>query len=97
MIAQCANPIVVDEHSFEIDGTVFDEPGQALLHSMPHPNRPGRFITIFHSNGDRGWSRLRLIGFYTRDSTIAWKGDEVVARGTFEPSRRIHRGRESGR
>jgi hypothetical protein len=96
LIAQCANPIVVDEHSFEIEGTVFDEPGQAVLHSMPHPNRPGRFITIFHSNGDRGWSRLRLIGFYTRDSTVAWKDDEAVARGTFEPSRKI-RERRGGR
>jgi hypothetical protein len=97
LIGECANPIAVGEHSFEIDGTVFDEPGQAVLHSMAHPNRPGRFITIFHSNGDRGWSRLRLIRFYTRDSTIAWEDDEVVARGTFEPSRRIHRRRKSGR
>jgi hypothetical protein len=93
LILQCANPIVVDEHSFEIDGTVFDEPGQAVLHSMPHPNRPGRFITIFHTNGDRGWSPLRLIRFYNRDSTLAWEDGEVVARGTFEPSRRIHQGR----
>lgn len=97
LIAQCANPIVVDEHSFEIDGTVFDEPEQAVLHSMPHPNRPGRFITIFHSNGDEGWSRLRLIRFYARDSTVAWKGDEVVGRGIFEPSRKIRESRKSGR
>jgi hypothetical protein len=97
LIERCANPIVIGEHSFEIDGTVFDAPDQAVLHSMPYPNRPGRFITIFHSNGDGGWSHLRLIRFYTRDSTVAWEGDEVVARGTFEPSRKIHEGRTSGR
>jgi hypothetical protein len=97
LIARSADSIVWNEHSFEIGGRVFDEPAQAVLHTMPHPNRPGRFITIFHSNGDEGWSRLRLIRFYVRDSTVAWKGDEVVAREVFEPSRKIRGSPESGR
>jgi hypothetical protein len=90
LIAKCPNPIVVGEDSFELDGRVYDGPSQAVLHSMPHPELPGRFITVFHSNGERGWRRLPLIRFYGRDSSVVWEGDEVVAREVFEPSRRIH-------
>jgi len=92
LIARTANPIAVGRNSFEIEGRVFDEPTQAVLHSMPHPDKPGHVITIFHSNGDPGWSRLRLIRFYTRDTTIAWDGGAVIARDVFEPSRIIHAG-----
>ena len=71
----------------------FDSPARTqsapVLHTMPHPDSPGRFITVFHANGADGWSRLRLVPFYTRDSTIVWEEDEVVARRLFEPDRRI--------
>jgi hypothetical protein len=89
LIARTANPIVIDEDSFELDGTRYDDPEHAVLHSMPDPDRPGRFITIFHANGADAWSHLRLIRFYSRDSTVVWKGDEVIARAVYEPSRKI--------
>jgi len=31
------------------------------------------------------WSRLRLILFYIRDSTIVWDDGQVIARRVFEP------------
>ena len=60
---------------------------------MQYPGRPGRFISVFHSNGDAGWSRLRLVRFYTRDTTIVWDDGEVIARRVFEPDRLIRVGR----
>ncbi len=63
-----------------------DKPLSAV--AMPHPDRPGRFVTIFHAV-DAGWSRLPLITFYTRDSTVVWHGREVIARRLYEPDRRI--------
>jgi hypothetical protein len=92
LIARTANPIVVGRDFFEIEGRVFDKPTQAVLHNMPHPDKPGHVITVFHSNGDPGWSRLRLIRFYTRDTTIVWEDDAAITRGVFEPSRKIHAG-----
>jgi|GEM_PF-2615267 len=56
---------------------------------MHHPGHPGRFVTIFHSNGEADRSWLRLIRFYNRDSTIVWEGDQVVERRSFEPDRRL--------
>ncbi len=42
---------------------------------------------------DAGWSRLRLVRFYTRDTTIVWDDGEVIARRVFEPDRLIRVGR----
>lgn len=56
---------------------------------MQHPDRPGRLVTVFCSNGDAGWSRLRVIRFYTRDTTIIWGDSEVIHRRLFEPDGRI--------
>lgn len=88
-IEKTANPIMLGDGSFTIDGTKYDQPGQAVLHTMAHPERPGRFITVFHANTDEGWSRLRLINFYTRDTTIVWDMGKVIHREVFEPDRRI--------
>jgi hypothetical protein len=90
LIAQTTDPIEVTEGAFTIGGVSYDGPDQAVLHTMQYPGRPGRFITVFYSNGDAGWSRLRLIRFYSRDTTIVWDGGEVIARRVFEPDRRIH-------
>jgi hypothetical protein len=89
LIARTADPIEVGGGGFTVGGRRWTGPTQAVLHTMPHPDRPGRFVTVFHSNGDGGWSRLRLIGFYTRDTTIVWDGEQVVERRVFEPDRRI--------
>lgn len=89
LIERAANAIAVRDGSFTLGDAVFADPEHAVLHTMPHPDQPGRFITIFHANGDAGWSRLRLITFYTRDSTIVWKDEQVIDRRVFEPSRRL--------
>jgi len=91
LIDRAAEPIELAESSFTIGATTFDHPDHAVLHCMPHPDRPGRFITVFHANGEAGWSRLRLVTFYTRDSTVVWNGDEVIHRAVFEPSCRAYR------
>ena len=89
LIKTTENPITIKSESFEVDGKTFDSPTASVLHTMPHPDLPGRSITVFHANGSAGWKRLRLVNFYTRDSTIVWDGDEVIHRATFEPSRAI--------
>jgi hypothetical protein len=89
LIASAADPITIEDGRFTVGGKTYDGETDAVLHSMPYPGRPGRFITVFHANGDAGWSRLRLIGFYTRDTTIVWRDGEVLERRVFEPDRRI--------
>lgn len=92
LIAQTGDPIkllTAIAPGFSVAGEDYIEQEHSVLHSMPYPGRPGRFITVFLSNGDVGWSRLRLIGFYSRDSTVVWKEGEVVTRRVFEPDRRF--------
>jgi len=89
LISRSSDPITVTAHSFTVGGETYDRPNQAVLHTMQHPDRPGRFITVFHSNGDAGWARLRMIIHYRRDTTIVWEEQRVLARRTFEPDRRI--------
>ena len=76
-------------HGFRLAGKTWDGAVNAVLHTMHHPDRPGRYITVFLANGDAGWSRLRLIRFYARDTSIVWEGEKVIDRRAFEPDRRI--------
>lgn len=89
LLERVDDSIEVDAAGFSIDGQHYDDDAHAVMHTMAHPDRPGRFVTIFLANGDVGWTRLRLAPFYTRDTTIIWSGDEVIARRTHEPSRKI--------
>jgi hypothetical protein len=89
LLGRTADPVAFGDGFFTVGGTTYGGPDQALLHTMPHPDRPGRFVTVFLANGDAGWSRLRVIRFYTRDTTIVWEGGRVIARRLFEPDRRI--------
>ena len=90
LIARASDPITVEPASFTVGDTTYAEPDQAVMHTMQHPDRPGRFITVFHSNGDPGWAKLRLIGFYRRDTTVIWEDGEVLQRRIFQPDRRIY-------
>ncbi|MCA9284606.1 MAG: hypothetical protein KDA22_05305 [Phycisphaerales bacterium] len=94
-IDRTGDPIVASAGSFTVGGKTWTGPNQSVLHSMHDPDHPGRYITVFSSNGDAGWGRLRLIRFYSRDTTIVWDGDQVVERRTFEPDRRVRTGSES--
>ncbi|MCZ6837074.1 MAG: hypothetical protein O7G85_14955 [Planctomycetota bacterium] len=89
LLNRTSDLIRIQSGSFTLDGTTYDQPGQAILHTMGHPDRPGRFITIFHANGEAGWDRLRLINFYTRDTSIVWEDGQVLTRRVHEPDRRL--------
>lgn len=91
LLARTGDPLTLapDDAAFTVGGRTYGGPEQAVLHTMVHPDHPGRFITVFHSNGDAGWQKLRLIAHYRRDTTIVFEGAEVLERRTFEPDRRI--------
>ncbi|MHC5115183.1 MAG: M1 aminopeptidase family protein [Planctomycetota bacterium] len=91
MISRTDDPITFDRDkgSFTVGGKTYDEPDQAVLHTMANPGFPGRFMTVFYANGEAGWSRLRLIRFYTRDTTVIWSGGRVLERRIHEPDRRL--------
>lgn len=91
LIGKSSDPIKVEEGSFTVGDVKYDKPDQAVLHTMAYPGSPGRFITVFASNGDVGWAKLRLITHYARDTTVVWEDGEVIQRRTFEPSRVIYR------
>ena len=84
-IARAADTIVLDDESFTIAGTRWDGKGQSILHTMHDPDHVGRYITVFHSNGEIGWDRLRYIWYYGKDTTVIWDGDETVLRRAHEP------------
>jgi hypothetical protein len=89
LLARTTDPIRVDDGSFTVGGVTYDKPAQTVLHTMQYPGRPGRFITVFHTNNNADWSRLRLILHYSRDTTVVWEDGRVIQRGVFEPDRRI--------
>ncbi len=91
LIRRTTDPIIISRDAFTVGDVTYDGPNQAVLHTMQYPGRPGRFITVFHSNGDAGWSRLRLVLFYTRDSTIVWDLAQVIDRRVFEPGAAVDR------
>lgn len=91
LLAKTSDPIDVRIGSFTVGGVTYDKPTQAVLHTMAYPDKPGRFITVFASNGDAGWAKLRLIKFYGRDTTVVWEDGEVIQRRTYEPSRIIYK------
>lgn len=89
LLARTVDPITASDDAFTVGETTYDQPRQAVLHTMAHPEQPGRFITVFLSNGEPGWGRLRLITFYTRDSTVVWENGQVIQRRVYEPDRRF--------
>jgi len=89
LLESTTDPITFDDRSFTIGSKTFDGANQTVLHTMQHPGREGRFITVFLANSDAGWSHLTYITFYTRDTTIIWDGRKIAKRRTFEPDRRI--------
>ena len=85
LIARTSDPITIDASGFTIDGVRWSGPGHSVLHTMHHPDVPGRYITVFHSNGDAGWKRLRLIWYYRKDTTVVWDGGQTLLRRVHEP------------
>ncbi|MBB49028.1 MAG: hypothetical protein CMJ33_10935 [Phycisphaerae bacterium] len=85
VIARTANPIVVDDDGFSIGRSIWNGDSQSVLHTMHHPDLPGRYITVFHSNGEIGWRRLRLAWYYRKDTTVVWDGEMTRDRSVFEP------------
>ena len=89
-IARADDTILIEDGSFTVAGKKWDGSGQSVLHTMHDPDTPGHYITVFHSNGDVGWDRLRFIWYYGKDTTVIWDGDETVLRRAHEPDARIH-------
>ncbi|MFG0252259.1 MAG: M1 family metallopeptidase [Phycisphaerales bacterium JB038] len=88
-LALASNPVTVGEGWFEVEGVRYDKPTQAMLHSFRHPDESGRYATLFVSNGEVGWQKLRLVTHYRRDTTIVWEDGAVITRLVHEPDRRV--------
>ena len=89
LLKKTTDPISFDNHSFTVGDVTYNQPDEAVLHTMQYPGRPGRFITVFLANSDSAWSHLDYISFYSRDTTVIWQGRPVLKRRTYEPSRLI--------
>lgn len=88
-IAGVDDTITIERGAFTVAGRHWDGEGHTVLHTMHDPDRPGQYITVFHSNGDAGWDRLRFIWYYGKDTTVVWDGDQTVLRRAHEPDARI--------
>ena len=88
-IARSEDPIAIESGSFTVDGRTWNGIEQSVLHTVHDPQQPGRYITVFHSNGPSGWNRLRLIWYYGKDTTVVWDGDQTVLRRVHEPDCRF--------
>ncbi len=90
MLAGASNPFRFGDDWFEVEGTRYDDAAQAVMHSFRVPDGSGRYATLFLSNGEVGWEKLRLITHYRRDTTVVWgEGGAVIARHVHEPDRRV--------
>ena len=58
-LARADDPIEVSPERFTVAGQTWSDPGQSVLHTVRDPDQPDRYVTIFHSNGQDGWQRLR--------------------------------------
>ncbi|MDP7030261.1 MAG: hypothetical protein QF733_08575 [Phycisphaerales bacterium] len=84
-IARADDTVVIEGGAFTVAGTRWDGPRQSFLHTMHDPDHEGRYITVFYSNGEEGWDRLRFIWYYGKDTTVVWDGDDTVLRRAHEP------------
>ena len=84
-LARADDPIEVSPERFTVAGQTWSDPGQSVLHTVRDPDQPDRYVTIFHSNGQDGWQRLRLIWYYRKDTTVVWDKDQTVFRRVHEP------------
>jgi aminopeptidase N len=89
VLARASVPLTLTGEGFTLAGTTYEDPAQAALHTVRHPDDPARTITVFISNGDVGWEKLRLVTFYRRDSTVVWQDGDVLTRFVEEPDRRV--------
>ena len=88
-IKRAADTLRIDDAGFVVAGKRWDGAYQSVLHTMHDPDYPGRYITVFHSNGKAGWDRLRYIWYYGKDTTVVWDGDDTVLRRAYEPDARL--------
>ena len=86
VIQHCPQDITLEPHRVKIRDQVFEGPNIAWLVSCPHPNQPGRTITVFSGFSPSAVSRVaRLLFFYGWDSYLVFDKGRVVTRGLFEP------------
>ena len=95
LIARTSDPIVIDGDGFSVGDERWAGPGHSVLHTMHHPDLPGRYITVFHSNGRTGGQRFRLVWYYRKDTTVVWDGDQSILRRVHEPEAWMEYGIES--
>jgi hypothetical protein len=89
-IDRADDSVTIEKDSFVVDGQRWEGEGQSFLHTMHDPDHKGQYITVFHSNGDAGWDRLRFIWYYGKDTTVVWDGDETILRRAHEPDARLY-------
>ena len=85
LIARTSDPITIDADGFTVGGERWSGPDHSVLHTMHHPDVPGRYITVFHSNGETGGRRFRLVWYYRKDTTVVWDGEQTLVRRIHEP------------
>ena len=70
-----------------VNGRKVAEQGDSLLLTIPHPLRPGKFVTLYFGNSNQALSRARYIFFYGWDSYLFFKDGRAEKRGNFPPLR----------
>ena len=86
VLKNCPNDITLDHQQLKIRNQIFEGPHIAWLVSCPHPNQPGRTVTVFSGFTPAAISRVaRLLFFYGWDSFLVFDNGRVVTRGLFEP------------
>jgi hypothetical protein len=73
--------------SFFLDGKRVGEDDDSLLLTLPHPSRPGRWVSLYFGASGAALSRARYIFFYGWDSYILFKKGRPQVRGNFLPVR----------
>ena len=90
-LLQRANcPVVLNESSFKVGDTLYDQPNQSALVTVHHPDLWAGVITVYFANSDDGWGKARVIGFYGGNSLIVFDGNEAVYRQDLEANQSLN-------
>ena len=78
------SPLSIGRGYFEVDGTRYDGPTDAVLCSLRNRRDPGRIICFYYGNSEAALKKAGWITFYGGDSLIVFTDGRPVYRKDFE-------------
>ncbi len=83
------SPVKVTAGGFQLDGTSYTGPADALLACLRNPNDPEGVVCLYSGNRPEALERAHLLPFYGGNSLIVFQSGSPVERRDFEGVERV--------